>query len=96
MKLEISKIIKGNKKPEQQKNIIKHIKKLYESREKVLKFCDYYSSVVSEEKYKSKYGENLKALSPKQRLAIALAQVKASQTFENLLNEIRKIIYSLY
>ena len=31
-----------------------------------------------------------------QRLAIALAQVKADNTSENLLNEIRQIIYSLY
>ena len=31
-----------------------------------------------------------------QRLPIAVAQVKAGNTFENLLNEIRKIIYSLY
>ena len=31
-----------------------------------------------------------------QRLPIALAQVKAGSTAENLLNEIRKIIYSLY
>ena len=31
-----------------------------------------------------------------QRLPIALAQVKASNTFENFLNEIRQIIFSLY
>ena len=31
-----------------------------------------------------------------QRLPVALAQVKASNTSENLLNEIRQIIYSLY
>ena len=31
-----------------------------------------------------------------QRLAIALAQVKADNTSENLLNEIRQMIYSLY
>ena len=31
-----------------------------------------------------------------QRLLIALAQVKTCNTSENLLNEIRKIIYSLY
>ena len=31
-----------------------------------------------------------------QRLQIALAQVKAGNTSENLLNEIRQIIYSLY
>ena len=30
------------------------------------------------------------------RLPLALAQVKASNTSENLLNEIRKIIYFLY
>ena len=42
---------------------------------------------------------NLKILSPKQklqRLPIALAQVKPGETFENLLKEIRPIIYSLY
>ena len=31
-----------------------------------------------------------------QRLPIALTQVKAANTSENLLNEIRQIIYSLY
>ena len=31
-----------------------------------------------------------------QRLLIALAQVKASNTSENLLNQIRQIIHSLY
>ena len=31
-----------------------------------------------------------------QRLQIALAQVKAINTFENILNEIVQIIYSLY
>ena len=41
----------------------------------------------------------LKILTPKQmlqRLPIALAQVKAGSNSENLLNEIRQIIYSLY
>ena len=31
-----------------------------------------------------------------QRLPIALAQVKVDNTSENLVNEIRQIIYSLY
>ena len=31
-----------------------------------------------------------------QRFAIALAQIKASNNSENLLNEIRQIIYSFY
>ena len=42
---------------------------------------------------------NRKILSPKkmlQRLSIALAQVKASNTSENLLDEIRQILYFLY
>ena len=44
-------------------------------------------------------GKGLKTLTPKQmlqRLPIALAQVKAGNNSENLLNEIRQIIYSLY
>ena len=43
--------------------------------------------------------KGLKILTSKQMLqmlAIALAQVKAGNTSENLLNEIRQIIYSLY
>ena len=48
---------------------------------------------------KTNYGKRLKIITPKQmlqRLPIALAQEKAGNTFENLLNEIRQIIYSLY
>ena len=44
-------------------------------------------------------GKGLKILIPKQmlqRLPIALAQVKAGNNSENLLNKIREIIYSLY
>ena len=44
-------------------------------------------------------GTGLKILTPKQtlqRLPIALAQVKASNNSESLLNEIRQIVYSLY
>ena len=43
--------------------------------------------------------KHLKVLTPKQilqRLAIALAQVKSAKTSENFLNEISRIIYSLY
>ena len=42
---------------------------------------------------------NLKVLTPKQklqRLPIAPAQIKACNNSESLLNEIRKIVYSLY
>ena len=60
---------------------------------------DDYSRIVSEAKYKAKYGEGLRLLTSKeilQRLPIAPAQVKAGNTSENLLNEIRQVIYSLY
>ena len=55
--------------------------------------------MLSEAKYKIKYVEELKILTPKQmlkRLPIALAQVKAGNNSESLLNEIRQIVYSLY
>ena len=45
------------------------------------------------------YHSQLKILTPKQMLQIlpiAFAQVKAGNTSQNLLNEIRQIIYSLY
>ena len=47
----------------------------------------------------SQEGEGLKILTPNQmlkRLPIALAQVKAGNSSESLLNEIRQIVYSLY
>ena len=53
----------------------------------------------TEAKYQTKKGKWLKILTPKQllqRLPIALAQVKAGNNSENLLNEIRQIVYSLY
>ena len=47
----------------------------------------------------SQEGEGLKILTPNQmlkRLPIALAQEKAVNNSESLLNEIRQIVYSLY
>ena len=58
-----------------------------------------YSKITSETKYRSIYGEELNILTPKkmlQRLPIAFARVKVGNTSKNALNEIRKIIYSLY
>ena len=49
--------------------------------------------------HKTSDHSNLKILTPKQmlqRLPIALAQVKVGNTSENLLNEMRQIIYYLY
>ena len=55
--------------------------------------------MVFEAKYKAKHGRGLKILTPKQmfqRLPIALTYVKTGKNSENLLNEIRKTVYSLY
>ena len=75
------------------------MKFLYKSRQATIKLFKDYFSIVSEVKYEIKYGEGIKILTPKQilqRLPIALAQVKTRITSENLINEIRQIICSLY
>ena len=57
---------------------------------------DYYTTIIYKNKYEAKHGEGLKILIPKQmlqRLPIALAQVKAGNTSENIRNEIGQIIY---
>ena len=68
-------------------------------REKIIEILKDYSLFLAEAKYKAKYGEGLKILTPKQmfqRLPLALAKLKTGNKSENLLNEIRQIIYSLY
>ena len=71
---------------------------LYKARNKAIKFYDHYSPMMSEAKYRATKGTGLNILTPKQmlqRLPIALAQVKAGNNSESLLNEIRRIVYSL-
>ena len=58
-----------------------------------------YAKNMSKNIYELKQGTGLKILTPKQmlqRLPIALAQIKAGNNSESLLNEIRQIVYSLY
>ena len=73
---------------------------LYKARNKAIRFFDEYYSMVSETKNKTKNeSKGLKILTPKQllqRLSIPLAEVKAGNNSENLLNEIRQIVYFLY
>ena len=83
------------------KNTLCNIEMLCKARREAIKFYDDYSSMMSEAKAKAKTtkGTGLKILTPKQmlqRLPIALAQVKAGNNSESLLNEIRQIVYSLY
>ena len=94
----LNKISRWKFKSEEEKITLKNIKLLYES-QVFIKLLNDYSSIVSEAKHKAKYGKGLKILTPQQMLQtlpIALAQVKAGNTSENLLNEIWQIIYSLY
>ena len=81
------------------KNTLCNIEMLYKARREAIKFYDDYSSMMSEAKAKAKAtkGTGLKTLTPKQmlqRLPIALAQLKAGNNSESLLNEIRQIVYS--
>ena len=73
---------------------------LYNARNNVIKLYDDYSLMASEaKKSKATKGTGLKTITPKkilQRLPIALAQVKAGNNSESLLNEVRQIVYSLY
>ena len=72
---------------------------LYKTRNEAVKSYDDYSSTMSEASYRATKGTGLKTFTPKQmlqRLPIALAQVKAGNNSESLLNEIRQIVYSLY
>ena len=80
---------------------------LYKARNKAIKVYDDYSLIASEAKNEAKNeaynqtteGIGLKILTPKQmfqRLPTVLAQVKAGNNSESLLNEIKQVFYSLY
>ena len=76
------------------RNVFNTAKNLYEGRE--LATNAFKNGLFQ---LKSTTGTGLKILTPKQmlqRLPIALAQVKAGNNSESLLNEIRQIVYYLY
>ena len=92
----------GNKTIEQRETI-SNLEKFYKSREEVINFFRDYIEMLSDANYDARKneteGKGLKILTSKQmlqRLPIALAQVKVGNNSENLLNEIRQIVYSLY
>ena len=91
------------KKPTEQKEKNNKLEKFNNSTEEVTNFFKDYIEMLSDAKYDAKQdetrGKKLKILTPKQmlqRLPIALAQVKAGNNSESLLNEIKQIVYSLY
>ena len=102
LKRDIGRIKQGDPrdKSEEQKKTIDNIKILYNSREKVAKMFNDYARNMSRNVYDSKQeGTGLKILNPKQmlqRLPIALAQIKAGNNSQSLLNETRQIVYSLH
>ena len=66
-----------------------NIETLYQAKSKTIKFYDDYSSMTSHAKYRAAKGTELRVPTPKQmlqRLPIALAQVKAGNNSESLLN----------
>ena len=76
-----------------------NIENLYNARKAAIDFLNEFTSRVSETRHKAKQRTGLKILTPKQilqRFPIALAQIKADNNSESLLNEIRQIVYSLY
>ena len=91
--------IKIGRKTLEQEKIIDNLEKFYFSRQEVINLFRDLSGANYKTKQNETKGKGLKILTPKQmlqRLFIVLAQVKAGNNSENLLNEIRQIIYSLY
>ena len=92
------------KKTTKQNGVINNITRFYLlTREELLNFFRDYVEILSDANCNAKQnetkGKGLKILTPKQRiqrLPIAFAQVKADDNSENLLNEIRKIVYFLH
>ena len=95
--------VKMGKKTKEKKEVINNLKTFYNSREEIINFFRDYTEMLSEANYNMRQnktkGTERKMLTPKQmlqRLPIALAQVKAGNNSESLLNEIRQIVYSLH
>ena len=84
------------------KKVLANANILFNGRNSAIKFIEDYGSMIPEAKRLAKEeqeGKGLKILTPRQmvkRLPIALAQVKAGNNSDSLLNEIRQIVYSLY
>ena len=94
-KKELNEITSGNPKHKSnnQLYVIENVKNLYNSRQKIIDLLNDNAKIRSEAIYKSKQNETkgtgLKILTPKQmlqRLPVALAQVKAGNNSESLLN----------
>ena len=95
-------IRRGNKNVNQRKTLA-NINIHFNVRNSAIKFIEDYSSMIlgAKKLAKEQEGTGLKILTPNpnqmlKRLPIALAQIKAGNNSESLVNEIRQIAYSLY
>ena len=80
-----------------EENVLTSVLSLLKGREMVYKAFE--SGIFQKLEESQQEGERLKILTPSQmlkRLPIALAQVKAGNNSESVLNEIRQTVYSLY
>ena len=95
-------LIRIGNKNDNQKRTLSNINVFYNARDNAIKFIQDYGRMIleaREQAFVEQYGKGLKILTPNQmlkRLPIALAQIKAGNNSESLLNEIRQIVYSLY
>ena len=84
-----------------QKRALPNINILFNARDNAIKFTEGYGSMILKAKKlaREQEGTGVKILTPNQmlkRLPIALAQIKAGNNSESLLNKIRQMVYSLY
>ena len=95
-------LIRIGNKNNNQKRTLANINVFYNARDNAIEFIRDYGGMILEARNQAleeQFGKGLKILTPNQmlkRLPIALAQVKAGNNSESLLNEIRQIVYSLY
>ena len=95
----------GEIKRVQKKHLLKEIREailnienLYNARKAAIDFLEKFTSRASEARHQAKKGKGLKILTPKQmlqRLPIALAEIKAGNNLDSLLNEIIHNLYEL-
>ena len=84
-----------------QRNTLNNMNALFNARDMAIIFIEDHGSMILEAKRLAKEQEEtgLKILTPNQmlkKLPIALAQIKAGNNSESLINEIKQIVYSLY
>ena len=94
-------LIRIGNKNDNQKRTLANINVFYNARDNAIQFIRDYGGMILEAKdqaIEEQFGKGLKILTPNQmlkRLLIALAQIKAGNNSESLLNEIRQIVNSL-